>query len=116
MNSDAEQEQRREAGTRTTQGCSKPPGYLVPAIDRNRCEGKGACKTVCPMGVLTIGKLPESDRVGLTMRGKVKGFVHGWKQALLTNANACEACGQCVKACPESAITLVRGPESEVQP
>lgn len=114
MNMNAEPDQLREVEARTSQGCSKPPGYLVPAIDRNRCEGKGACKTVCPKGVFTIGKLSESDRAGLTMRGKVKGFVHGWKQALLTNAGACEACGQCVKACPESAITLVRATGSEV--
>jgi 4Fe-4S ferredoxin len=40
--------------------------------------------------------------------GQLKGFAHGWKQALTPNAAACEACAKCVEACPESAITLVR--------
>jgi ferredoxin len=52
--------------------------------------------------------LPPDGRTGLTLRGKVKGFVHGWKQAFATNASACEACGRCVEACPEGAIRLER--------
>lgn len=44
------------------------------------------------------------------MCGKLKGFAHGWKQALIADADAdaCEACGRCVTACPEKAITLAR--------
>jgi len=44
----------------------------------------------------------------LTLAGKVKGFVHRWHQAFATNAAACHACGLCVAACPEKAITLER--------
>ena len=44
----------------------------------------------------------------MTFGGKVKGFVHRWHQAFATNAQACHACGLCVAACPEKAITLER--------
>ncbi|OZI33215.1 4Fe-4S ferredoxin [Bordetella genomosp. 1] len=88
--------------------CKHPPGKFVPRINRNRCEGKGACVTVCPHNVFETGVLPAEERVGLTWLGKVKGFAHGWKQAFVPNADACEACGLCVTACPERAITLAR--------
>ena len=88
--------------------CKLPPGLMVPLIDRNRCEGKAACVGVCPRRVFTLGVLPPAERAGLSLRGKVKGLVHGWKQAFTPNASACEACGRCVEACPEGAIRLVR--------
>jgi NAD-dependent dihydropyrimidine dehydrogenase PreA subunit len=81
---------------------------MVPSIDRNRCEGKGACVAVCPTNVFVVGDVPPEQRRGLSLLGKVKGFAHGWKQAFTPNAAACEACAKCVEACPESAITLVR--------
>jgi 4Fe-4S ferredoxin len=77
-------------------------------IDRNRCEGKADCVRVCPMSVFTVDTLPKNERSGLSIKGKLKGFVHKWQQALLTNPGACEACGLCVAACPEDAITLSR--------
>jgi 4Fe-4S ferredoxin len=52
--------------------------------------------------------LPSGERAGLSWRGKLKGFGHGWKQAFTPNAANCEACGKCVEACPEEAIRLVR--------
>jgi NAD-dependent dihydropyrimidine dehydrogenase PreA subunit len=39
---------------------------------------------------------------------KFKDSAHKWQQALLVNPDACRACGLCVKACPEHAITLAR--------
>jgi 4Fe-4S ferredoxin len=88
--------------------CKQAPGEFAPRIDRNRCEGKAACATVCPNAVFEIGVLPKADRAPLSLIGKLKGMAHGWKQALTPNAGACEACGLCVSACPEDAITLVR--------
>jgi NAD-dependent dihydropyrimidine dehydrogenase PreA subunit len=88
--------------------CRQAPGVMVPVIDRNRCEGKADCVAVCPTNVFVVGVLPPGERAGMSWRGKLKGFGHGWKQAFTPNAAACEACGKCVEACPEEAIRLVR--------
>ena len=88
--------------------CKAPAGVFAPVIDRARCEGKAACVTVCPTHVFIVGTLPHADRAGLAFAARVKGFVHRWQQALLVAPGACEACGKCVEACPEQAITLAR--------
>jgi len=88
--------------------CRQPPGLLRPVVDRNRCEGKGDCVDVCPYGVFSVGTLPLERRRELSLFGKLRGYAHGWQQAFTPNADACRACGHCVKACPERAITLVR--------
>jgi len=88
--------------------CKHEAGTFVPAIDRNRCEGKGECVRVCPVGVFKVESLPKEMRSNLSVKGMVKGFAHRWQQAILVNAIACEACGLCIEACPEDAITLSR--------
>jgi NAD-dependent dihydropyrimidine dehydrogenase PreA subunit len=95
-----------------TSDCKHSPGVFVPQIDRNRCEGKGACADVCPTGVFEVGTLHQEHRAHLSVRGKIKGFVHRWRQAILVHPEACEACSLCVEACPESAITLARSSTS----
>jgi 4Fe-4S ferredoxin len=92
----------------TPKACQQAPGTLQPIIDRNRCEGKADCVAVCPVGVFQVSTLPRDLRVGLTLRGRLKGMAHRWQQAMLVDAVSCEACGLCVKACPERAITLKR--------
>ena len=89
---------------------TQPRGRFMPHIDRNRCEGKGDCIAVCPFNVFSVGKLASAERQGLSLFGKLRGMAHGWEQAFTPNAAACEACGHCVSACPERAITLVRAP------
>ena len=91
-----------------TKNCRAAAGKFRPSIDRNRCEGKADCVAVCPYDVFEIGVLPPQERSGLSWRGKLKGFGHGWKQAFLKNEGACRACALCVEACPEQAIKLVR--------
>ena len=91
-----------------TETCKQAPGAFRPVIDRNSCEGKAECARVCPVSVFAVGTLPKEQRKHLSLKGKLKGFAHKWQQAILANENACEACGLCVKACPEHAITLVK--------
>jgi NAD-dependent dihydropyrimidine dehydrogenase PreA subunit len=86
--------------------CKQEPGVFKPVIDRNRCEGKEACVAVCPYQVFSMGTVPKEQRRDLTLPGKLKGYVHNWHQAFASNAEACRACGLCVSACPEKAITL----------
>ena len=90
--------------------CKQMPGVFQPVIDRNRCEGKKECVAVCPYNVFTIATVAPGLRQGLSLRGKLKGFAHRWQQAFASNADACQACGRCVSACPEKAITLFRSP------
>ena len=92
----------------TERDCPQPAGTFHPVIDRNRCEGKAECVAVCPVKVFEIGVLPAEARTGLSFKGKLKGFSHSWRQAFAVRAEACEACGHCVKHCPEEAIVLSR--------
>jgi 4Fe-4S ferredoxin len=94
--------------TTTSPDCKHDAGKFKPVIDRNRCEGKEDCVTACPYDVFTIGTLPAEQRKGLSLIGKLKGFTHQWQQAFATHADVCHACGLCVVACPEKAITLMR--------
>jgi len=89
--------------------CSQPPGVMVPVIDRSRCEAKGDCVQVCPYGVFTIHALSPAEKQPLGWMARVKLLVHGGKQAFATHAEACQACGKCVTACPEGAISLAPG-------
>lgn len=92
----------------TESECKQSPGTFKPVIDRNRCEGKQACVEACPYDVFSMGTLSPEQRGTLSLGGKLKGFMHRWHQAFATSADACRACGRCVDACPEKAITLVR--------
>jgi 4Fe-4S ferredoxin len=86
----------------------KERGLLAPVIDRNRCEGKEDCVHVCPYDVFELGVLGREDRSKLSLVGKLKAFAHGGRQAFAVRADLCQACGRCVDACPEHAITLGR--------
>lgn len=88
--------------------CRADKGVWQPQIDRGRCEGKGDCVQVCPHDVFTVGLITEKDFAALSPLGRLKSRVHGRKTALTPLADACRACGMCVVACPEKAITLVR--------
>lgn len=88
--------------------CKHDAGVFKPVINRNRCEGKEDCVTACPFNVFLVGTLPSDQRKDLSIIGKIKGFAHGWQQAFVIHPDACHACGHCITACPENAITLVR--------
>jgi NAD-dependent dihydropyrimidine dehydrogenase PreA subunit len=90
--------------------CRSEPGRYVPLIARERCEGKADCVTVCPYGVFEVRTIEPRDFLELSLRGKLKSLAHRRRSAYTPRADACQACGLCVVACPEKAITLTRKP------
>jgi 4Fe-4S ferredoxin len=94
------------ASTNVADGCRGTPGKVAPLVDRNRCEAKGECVVVCPFDVFEIRPLTPADRATLTLRGRLKAWAHGNKQAFVARPDQCHACQLCVKACPEQALRL----------
>ncbi|MGA8303869.1 MAG: 4Fe-4S binding protein [Thermoplasmata archaeon] len=94
---------------RTGEKCLAPPGRFVPFVNREKCEGKEECVQVCPYSVFELGTLTESEYGALGFVGRLKARSHERKTARTPLAEDCRACGLCVAACPEEAITLVPG-------
>jgi 4Fe-4S ferredoxin len=88
--------------------CDDKPGHIVPVVDSNLCENKGPCVEVCPYDVFEIRELLPQEWNNLKLISRFKTWVHGGKQAFVIRPDACHACGLCVIACPERAITLRR--------
>ena len=88
--------------------CKQAPGVIAPVVNFKRCEGKADCAVVCPENVFEIRRIDTADYERLGPLQKFKLRVHGMKVAYTPNADACQACGLCVTACPERAITLAR--------
>ncbi len=88
--------------------CKQPPGVIAPIVNLKRCEGKGDCLDVCPENVFEIRRIDDADYQALGLLNRFKIRVHGMQVAYTPNADACRACGLCVSACPEHAITLAR--------
>lgn len=94
--------------TPSTLACKQAAGAFVPVVNLKRCEGKGDCAVVCPEGVFEIRRIDTADYQRLGVLHRLKLRVHGLQVAYTPNADACKACGLCVTACPERAITLAR--------
>ena len=86
----------------------------MPVIDPKRCEAKADCVAVCPYDVFDICALTADEWASLPFFSRLKVRVHGGKQAFAVRADACHACGLCVKACPERAITLRKAAPPEM--
>lgn len=91
--------------------CRAPAGSYVPVVDRGTCEGKRDCVDVCPYDVFEIRRIDDADFKQLGLLGKLKSVAHGRQTAYTPGAQDCRACGLCVVACPEGALTLERVPE-----
>lgn len=86
--------------------CRAEPARYVPVINREHCEGKADCVAVCPYGVFEVRTMESEDFRELSLLGKLKSVAHRRRTAYTPRADACQACGLCVVACPEKAITL----------
>jgi len=87
--------------------CPQPSGRYMPVVNRNRCEGKEDCVAVCPFQVFEMQMLSEADTGAMGFFSRFKARVHGNRQAFVVRANDCHACGVCITACPERALTLI---------
>lgn len=87
--------------------CGATPGAFRPVVDRNACEGKRDCVEVCPYGVFEVRRISDEDYAQLGFLGKMKSRAHGRQTAYTPGEELCRACGLCVVACPERAVTLV---------
>jgi NAD-dependent dihydropyrimidine dehydrogenase PreA subunit len=88
--------------------CRATPGEFAPVVDHAKCEGKADCVEVCPFDVFEVRRIDDSDYARLGLLAKLKSVAHGRKTAYTPLASACQACGKCVAACPETAIKLAR--------
>jgi 4Fe-4S ferredoxin len=88
--------------------CRAEPGSWHPVVDRRNCEGKSDCVAVCPYDVFEVGPIDEADYRAMPFFVRLKIRAHGKKTSFTPRAADCHACGLCVVACPENAITLVR--------
>ncbi len=87
--------------------CRAEPGRFAPQIDHAKCEGKRDCVEVCPYDVFEVRRIDDADFAALSIFGKLKSVAHRRQTAYAVGASRCQACGLCVVACPEHAITLV---------
>jgi formate hydrogenlyase subunit 6/NADH:ubiquinone oxidoreductase subunit I len=61
---------------------------------------------VCPNNVFEVRRIDGSDFKALHVLAKLRVLAHRRQTAYTPNAGACRACGLCVVACPEGAISL----------
>ena len=94
---------------RPGEDCRAAPGAWVPRVNRARCEGKRDCVEVCPYGVFQVRRIDDADFRALPFLARLKVRAHRMQSSYTPGAADCHACGLCVVACPEQAITLVRG-------
>jgi NAD-dependent dihydropyrimidine dehydrogenase PreA subunit len=106
---DAFLDKKRKAAAdpnRPGERCNAPAGTWTPVVDHARCEAKRDCVAVCPNDVFEVRRIDDADFAALSLLEKLKSRAHKRLTAYTARANACHACGLCVVACPERAITL----------
>jgi 4Fe-4S ferredoxin len=61
----------------------------------------------CPNDVFEVRRIDDVDFDRLRLMSKLRVLAHKRATEYTPNADACRACGLCVVACPEHAITFV---------
>ncbi|MFZ6657173.1 4Fe-4S binding protein [Undibacterium sp. TJN19] len=89
-----------------TSACKQDPGLFIPIVNFGKCEGKGDCLDVFPENVFEIRRIDTPAYKALGLLAQIKLRLHGMQVAYTPNTDACRACGLCVTACPEKAISL----------
>ena len=107
-----EPERRATDANRTGEHCAEPLGEWMPVVDHSRCEAHEDCVVACPYDVLELKPIEAADWSALGLRGKIRLLAQGRLSAYATGVERCRACGLCVQACPEQAISL-RSPRAE---
>lgn len=87
--------------------CADNSGMLLPIVNFNNCGAKEDCVAICPYDVFEMKPITKEEKADLNLKGKIKTFFFKNK-AYITDPDLCHACGLCVKACPESAISLIK--------
>jgi len=106
---DRDLEKKRRAARhpdRPGERCNAPAGKWAPVIDHGRCEAKSDCVVVCPNDVFEVRRIDETDFARLGPFAKLRVLAHRRQSAYAVDVDACRACGLCVVACPEHAISL----------
>jgi NAD-dependent dihydropyrimidine dehydrogenase PreA subunit len=85
-------------------------GTWTPRVDHARSEAKHDCVDVCPNDVFEVRRIDDADFARLSILGRLKSLAHRRQSAYTPRADACQACGLCVAACPEKAIRLTAAP------
>jgi 4Fe-4S ferredoxin len=88
--------------------CNAPAAAYTPVVDHSRCEAKHDCVDVCPNDVFEVRLIDDADYAALRLVAKLRVSAHKRQTAYTPRASDCHACGLCVVACPEHAITLSR--------
>lgn len=75
---------------------AKIKGAIV--VDVEKCKGCGVCVSVCPTGVVVLGK---------------KVNAKGYNFAVMQDGVDCIGCASCAMVCPDSCITVYREKEEK---
>lgn len=80
---------------------------VIPVVNFNKCEAKGACTHVCVHNVFKIRQISSEQFSELTFLGKIRTIFSDNRKAVVEKPELCQNCGLCVSACPGNAIKLV---------